>query len=370
MTASTEPTAATSLWRRWRGTMLIVAANTAVAGAIALVTAILALVVEDALPIGTARRFSGLRWIVLVLALIALVTALLWRASVKRHSGTLFYVRLLDDTMTDWQMNAVDLAARQHLALRPVTRWVDLDANTTGGFIDVVDACAVTVAELRAAVLANPEGAGCTIAPNMLWPMALAVGAETPPATDLNLLELPGPHAERTKRPLAFRPPARPAPPGHIRTALGIGDLTLLPGKVGGEGRLGILLAFAPNAQHMTPEQVFSPFGVGEYSRIRPAWVGADLANLLPDSITSQQLADLTQALSDHITHIKASAPNRELVIAAALPKSLAFGLGFCLAQAATRFFSNTHLLHYDSRTQTYLPMRVHPSQPATLASP
>jgi len=58
---------------------------------------------------------------------------------------------------------------------------------------------------------------------------------------------------------------------------------------------------------------------------------------------------------------------NRELVIAAAMPKTLALALGWGLAQGTSRFFNNTHLLHHSEASGRYTPVRVHPSQPTSL---
>jgi hypothetical protein len=369
MGPSEPPSTMVPTWRQWRGTLLIAAANLAVATTVALVTAVLALIVGDVLPIDGPWRFSGLRWTLLAVVLVLLVAAILWRSSVHRQRGTLVYVRLLDQIMNDWHVHAVDLAGRRRMALRPVTRWIDLRSHTEGGVIDVVGPCAELTDELRRTILAGRDDAGSTIAPNLLWPMAIAVGSELPPVKDLRMLELPGAHADLVKEEILFTPPMQPAPPGLVRDALGVEDIKAMPGHRGGAGRLGLLLAFGPSAQHMDPTGVFAAFGVGEYCRIRPSWMAVDLAGLTPDCFTGAQLAILAQALTEQIAHLKDKTGDRELVVAAAMPKALALAVGFGLAQSGIRFFADTHLLHFDSDAQSYLPMRVHPSQPTSLAT-
>src|SRR5262249_26265887 len=113
------PSPLVRVWRQRRGTLLIVSANIAVAVTIAFVTAVLALVVEGLLPVDGPRKYSGLRWGVLAVAVVLLIAVIAWRSTIRRHRGTLFYVRLLDQTMNDWHVRAVDLAARRRLALRP-----------------------------------------------------------------------------------------------------------------------------------------------------------------------------------------------------------------------------------------------------------
>jgi hypothetical protein len=358
------------VWRQRRGTLLIVSANIAVAVTIAFVTAVLALVVEGLLPVDGPRKYSGLRWSVLAVAVVLLIAVIAWRSTIRRHRGTLFYVRLLDQTMNDWHVRAVDLAARRRLALRPVTRWVDLSSHTDHGLIDLVGPTEKLTTELRRAILTSPADAGITVAPNLLWPVALAVGAELPPVNHLTLLELPGARADAQKREIQFVPPTQPAPPGLTRETLGVEDAKTMPGCRPGTGRLGVLLAFGPNAQHMDPAKIFPPFGVSDYYRIRPAWIPVDLAGLTANSFTGPQLATLTHALTEQLTHIKNKNSDRQLVAAAALPKALALALGFGIAQSSTRFLTGTHLLHYDSDSQSYLPLRVAPSQPNSPPTP
>jgi hypothetical protein len=345
--------------KRWRpigGAGWVAVANFLVGTGVAAVAAAGSLLIEDALPIEGSRDLSWERVAALVAALGLLFGAVRWRGRVHRRTGTLFYVRVIDDAMEDWHRLALQAAARRRLSLQSVTRWIDLPARTSQpGPIDVVGVCEQVAAAMQALVDTDRDDTGYTLAPNMLWPVALAVGAELPIVERLDLLELDtASRGHETRFALPSLPAGRP------------GRLTVEHEDYEGAptGRVGLLLAFGKAAVHMDPRRVFADMGISEHYLIRPAWVGADLASLRPGAFDQDQLAALAAGLPVAVAEIKDCAGSRECVVAAAMPKTLAVALGWGLAQATCRFFTGTHLLHYDGPTGRYMPMRVHPSQP------
>jgi hypothetical protein len=332
-------------------------ANFLVGVGVAATAAVASLILEDAFPVGNGtRELSWQRALALVAATALLFGAIWWRGRVHRRTGTLFYVRVLDDTMGDWHRLALRSAGRRRLSLRSVTRWVDLPARTQKGTIEVADVCELVATTLQTLVYTDRDDTGYTLAPNLLWPVALAVGAELPIVERLDLLELDSTSPDQEIR---FTLPAVPADqPDSL--AIDHQACEDVPA-----GRVGLLLAFAKSARQMPPAKVFAGWEVSEHHLIRPAWIGPDLAELESSSLNPEELAKIAVALPAAVAKIKNDAGSRELVLAAAMPKTLAVALGWGLAQADCRFFTGTHLLHYDSTTG-FVPMRVHPSQPVS----
>jgi hypothetical protein len=347
--------AALGLWWRHRGTLLVAAANLFVAAALALTTALLGLVLEDALPVSGHRQVLPWRAFWLAAALLGLFMAILWRGSVHRRTGTLFYVRLIDETWPDWHATPVWVASRRRMSLRSVTRWVDLPDRTRDGVIDLVDVCAKVAAALEAVVNSDRDDTAYTIAPNMLWQPALAIGAELPIVDGLRLLELSGlpDGTGQGVTEISFRPP---------QPSAGDAPLPSPVSRRSAGARVGLLLVFT--GRGLDPDTVFDGMGVGEYYELQPASLGVNPARRTGAILTAAELAKLAAALPAAVAEIKRAAGERELVVAAAMPKTLAMALGWGLAQDTCRFFTNTHLLHHDVETGRYVPVRVHPAQP------
>ncbi|WP_173034009.1 hypothetical protein [Phytohabitans flavus] len=347
-------TAVARWWWQARGTVLVATANFAVAATLAGTAALLALVVQDLLPVTGPRQLSPTRVLCLAATLAALFAALVWRGSVHQRTGTLFYVRLIDDAWPDWHTIPLRAASRRRMSLRSVTRWADLPTHTRDGTIDLVDMCADVAAALEAVVNGDRDDTAYTIAPNMPWPAALAIGAELPIVDNLRLLELPGrPDSAGDGMPeVVFRMP-QPATGG---AALPSATTRRTTGR-----RVGLLLTFT--GRGLDPDTVFDGMDVGEFYELGPAALG--VARHAGPGFTSAQLATLARSLPPAVAAIKQATTGRELVVAAAMPKTLAMALGWCLAQGDCRFFAGTHLLHcVDTKSGHCMPMRVHPAQP------
>lgn len=353
---------ATSWWWRIRGTVLVATANFAVATALAGTAAVLGLVVEDLLPATGHRHMSTTRILWLGIAVAALFATIVWRGSVNRRTGTLFYVRLLNDAWTDWHTTALQIASRRRMSLRSVTRWADLPSRTHHETIDLVDLCAEIAAALEAVVNGDRDDTAYTIAPNLPWPAALAIGTALPIVDDLHLLELSGPPGN----PATAAPgsPTTIAPEISFRLPQPTADTTTPPPPTAHprEGtRVGLLLVFT--GRDLPPDTVFDGMGVGEVYTLDSASMG--VTHRAGDRLTAAQLATLAASLPPAVAAIKRAAGDRELVVAATLPKTLAMALGWGIAQDKCRFFAGTHLLNF-AYPERYQPMRVHPAQPAS----
>ncbi|WP_432902538.1 hypothetical protein ACQP1S_02610 [Micromonospora matsumotoense] len=327
-------------------------ANFAIVTLAALTTAALGLIVEDLVPLKPPRQVSPERVALLAVALVLLFVAVLWRGLIHRRTGTLFYVRLLADDMPDLHDTAIQVAARGRMSLKSVTRWADLPTHTHEGVIDLSATCADIAAALETVVNTDRDDTAYTIAPNILWPAALAIGAELPIVDNLQLLELPDP---RTPKPITFTLTKAVTPATLITEELPLD--TTAP-----DGPIGLILAFAPAAAKMTPLAVFAEYSVSQCRRIRTGAV-SDTAELNRITFTGPEVAAFARPLANAIIAVQDEAGTRGVVIAAAMPKVLAMAIGWHLAQAKTRFFDRTHLLYYDQQSATYTPIRAHPAQ-------
>ncbi|MEU7616648.1 hypothetical protein AB0B27_11175 [Micromonospora rifamycinica] len=327
-------------------------ANFAIVTLAALTTAALGLIVEDLVPLKPPRQVSTERAILLAVALVLLFAAVLWRGLIHRRTGTLFYVRLLADDMPDLHDAAIQVAARRRMSLKSVTRWADLPTHTHEGVIDLSATCADIAAALEIVVNTDRDDTAYTIAPNILWPAALAIGAELPIVDNLQLLELPDP---RTPKPITFTLTKAVTPATLITEELPLDTTTP-------DGPIGLILAFAPAAAKMSPQRVFGEHPVSRCRRIRPAAID-DVAELGDRIFTGPEVAAFARPLAEAIIAVQDEAGTRGVAIAAAMPKMLAMAIGWHLAQAKTRFFDRTHLLHYGQQTAAYTPIRAHPAQ-------
>ncbi|MEV6801901.1 hypothetical protein AB0M91_26665 [Micromonospora rifamycinica] len=327
-------------------------ANFAIVTLAALTTAALGLIVEDLVPLKPPRQVSPERVTLLAAALVLLFAAVLWRGLIHRRTGTLFYVRLLADDMPDLHDAAIQIAARRRMSLKSVTRWVDLPTHTHEGVIDLSATCADIAAALEIVVNADRDDTAHTIAPNILWPAALAIGAELLIVDNLQLLELPDP---RTPQPITFTLTKAVTPATLVTEELPLD--TMAP-----DAPVGLILTFASAAAKMIRQVTFAGCPVSRCRRIRPAVIG-DVSALGDRTFTGSEVAAFAKPLADAIVAVQTEAGTRGVLIAAAMPKVLAMAVGWHLAHAKTRFFDHTFLLYYERGTNTYIPIRTHPAQ-------
>src|SRR5690606_19961471 len=158
----------------------------------AVLTAVLALVVEDLLPKPDEGEpeIVPVRAGILLGTIVVLLGALMWRTAVHDTRGTLFYVQILNEGMANLHTQPLRAARAERLSLRTVTRCVDVTSRRRNGVIDAVEPCHEVGRALEDNVNTDRDDTGYTVAPNLLWPTALAVGAYLPQGDNLRLLEL------------------------------------------------------------------------------------------------------------------------------------------------------------------------------------
>lgn len=333
--------------RRTRVTL----ANFAIVTVATLTTGVVALLAEDTLPKPQDGSWFVLsRWITAVVLLVTLVAVLSFRAHVHRTTGTLFYLHILDESMADRQLEALKVAADRHMATRSISRWADLlDRTTPAGVIDVVDTCAEVGALLEQQINDDTQNTGFVVAPNLLWPMALSVGAYLPNTQTVRLLELSDRSTDWEI--------------GLSDTGSNIIERQLDHAQT--SGPVGVWIALAPSARYFSPETLstrpISRWHVLTYPD------GPPTADQPCPDWTDKQLEQFPAALATNLVELKEAArkEGRELVVVAMMPKVVALALGRQLALKQCRFFAGTHLMHHDPVTG-YLPMRVRPNQPMT----
>lgn len=322
--------------------------------------ALAGLVLAEALPAkGGDPSYSMPRLAALAAGLVLLIAAVVWRRKVRRGSGTLFSVQLLDEEMEDRHQEATKRAARRHMSVRVLTRRFDLRARTSGGVVDLVDVVDDLGRDLASNLNQDRNDTGYSLAPNLLWPTAVALGNWLNRVEDIHFIDFKDQNDDVT-----FRLTDRQNQPVSIKTEEE-------PVFGGAPGRLGIWLAFTEMAAKLSIHD-FVAFGASSVVTLRRAegtpegeFGGAEMCGLAAELATT--LADLRRT----------TPAEREIVVVAMIPKTVGLLLGWHLSQEKVRFFAGTHLMYYDwQRTHEkqlntpYLAMRVHPSQPRHFPAP
>ncbi len=337
-------------WRRLFNARFIDGLNVLIALLVAATSALGSLVVEDLLPLSaeTAWHIEAARGWWLVGLTVALGVVVWVRSGVHRYAGALYYVRILDDQMTDRHDQARISAQRRRMGMKTVSRWADLRSRTTDGVIDVADVCEDVSRSLELVVNNEPGDYGRAIAPNVLWPAALAIGAELPLVDRWEMVEFLNNGDE-----ISFRL-------DEHRDMFGekLGD-TGAPGT----GAVGVILAFTPYCKDFDEKEAFGSLAISNWHRLAPRDVsGREHSGVL----TGEEIGALAEPVAARLAAIKreASQTGRELVVAARMPKALALAVGWHLGCKEVRFFAGTHLLHFDSEQRQRFSVRVHRAQP------
>lgn len=153
---------------RWLDPLIVVVATSATAAA--------ALVLEDALPRpeGGERYFDPPRigWLVASVAL--LVVAVIRRQRIARTAGTLYYIRHLHEWMDDWRLTELEIMKRRYLDRRVIGVWSTAIAER--GAIDVSAEVERVATELQRSMNDDRIDTGFNLAPNLLLPFGIALG--------------------------------------------------------------------------------------------------------------------------------------------------------------------------------------------------
>lgn len=131
--------------------------------------ALAGLIVEDWIPSKGHGRLVA--FLIAIAAASLLVLVVTW---LDKAGGTLYYVRLLFPSMSDWREQAAAEKRREMQDVRIIQRWIVAEPSD-GGF-DVADEVASIGAVLEAEMNRDSDSTGFHVAPNMLFPMAMALG--------------------------------------------------------------------------------------------------------------------------------------------------------------------------------------------------
>lgn len=346
----------------------IVTVLAVVATLLAVVTSLTALVLADLFPPDGRSRILPARGVALATAWTCLLLAMHWGLLRHRPAPLLVHVRIgdeataPDESMRERHLGLLKHARRRGMALKSVTRWADLAPGTERDPLDLVAGCAQTAAAVEAVINLDATSNRLVLACDMPWPAALAVGAQLPATADVQLLELTGgPRGTGVAAPEAVFP--LPRKPARSLDSLVVEQSALIDRSEG--RRVGLVLALTQPPDRTDLQVIFAQLGITEYSLVQPAGVAGTGNAGPPHRFTGRDLSSLARRLPAMIASVKQRCGDRELVIVAAVPSSLALAVGWALAQNPQPFFSGTHLLQYDARTRSYRPVRVHPAQPA-----
>lgn len=318
----------------------------------ALTTASLALVVEDLAPKSDPDAlFDWKRGGWLGSAVVLVLVSLFWRAKARRANGTLFYVQMLDENMADGRLDALDKAAKKRLARRTITRWLDLEGYMSNGVIDVVKPCQEAGYALEELVNNDRDDTANTIAPNALWPMAVALGMHLPADSELKVTELP--IGKRRDQQFPLKESAKTAELYMAETELDepTGD------------RVGVWLAFTPARKRFSVDG-FRQFGVRTAYTVTEDNV--DPADGIDRRFGDEELPRIAAGITEKLLEIKEKHQDTEVVVVAMMTKAVTIAVGWQLAQRKEASLRNTHLMHFDGNRRAYVPMRVRQSQPTT----
>jgi hypothetical protein len=314
--------------------------------------AVLGLVLDNVLPGGAAAvSFSPVRFASMTILLVVLIGSVAFRRWVYRGTGTLYSLSFLDETMLDYHEKAQSDAERRHMAVQLIGRRVDVLGRERDGVVDVVQPRQDLSRALESAMNQDRDDTGYAVAPKLLWPAALAVGASLTRTDRMRFLDY---DKETTEFRLRDKAPERVGvrtKPDHV-----------VPQPTG--GRRGVLLAFTPTAARFDIDQRCKEFGISEVALLGPA------PHVQGRRLTGPQLCRLADDLAGSLADIKRTTGDRELVVVAFLPKTVALLIGWYLSRQQVRFFADTHLMHYVQSDDRFVAMRVHPSQPTAFPAP
>lgn len=372
-----------SLTRIWPngGQWPVLLSNWLVVAIASVITGAVALVAEDLLPknVGEKATLVPGRLSLLLWALAVLVVILIGRAVMHDKKGTLFYVQGLDETMANRHEAPLKAARRARMGMHSITHWLSVSARNDEGVIDVVGPCHELGRALEDAVNSGRTDTGYVVVPNMFWPMALAVGSHLPHPNSLRLLELPPQNRGQMEKSKSRQRRSRrdsaaiefPLTQNKRRADLLTRDVVDIEAPQG--ERVGVWLALTANARNWKSE-CFARFGVSRVNVVSyqgkvPGRDGypPNLDQQYSPNFWRSELEVFGRELADLLWKVKREAGQQELVVIAMVPKTTALALGWYLSQMTwTRgsFFADTHLMHYDEMTRTYIPMRVRESQP------
>lgn len=322
----------------------------------AIVTGAVSLILEDILPkTNPEELFVISRWVFLGASLLLVTLAVWLRYEVRSYSGTLFSVQVLDegvaDRLNEGGMDFRLAANRRYMQLRSIRRWVDYEQEIHQGVIDLQELCHEIGVTLEVLINTAADEDRQTIAPNMPWPMAMAVGAYLPARQfNMHVLELPRQENGREHEfPLRYSE--------EVDTVPSTKQVHQLSGVHG--NRVGVLFTLDRNVDPADLDG-FRPFGTATVYTVEissSSVNGEDSAHYVEPALES-----CGRMIAEELTAIKERHADEELVVSALISPAVALSVGWHLTQHARRLYRGTHLLYFDG--DRFVPMRVRPSQP------
>lgn len=158
--------------------------------------ALAGLVAEDFLPQPRTCCLQGIgdlivwnpQWLRIVLLVAAIGLAALavhWLKRRRASRGTLYYLRFQNETNPDYHRAAVAKASGEYLGFRAISAWCDPEED----IVDVRRAVSGISAEFERAINDDSDDSGYHVAPNLMFPVALAVGYDWIPPQGVTLRE-------------------------------------------------------------------------------------------------------------------------------------------------------------------------------------
>lgn len=317
----------------------------------------LSLLAEDLMPKpGDHFSWSWLRLVVALAALVLLVVAVRFRFQVRQESGTLVSVRALKEGQRDRAGESRELAVRLAMSIRTVHRWFDPHGQAVGGVVDVSDLCSGIGAQTELLINTATDNDTFTVAPNLPWPMGMALGGYLPAEEfPVRLAELPAEGVRKGKTEYFL---LTSLPKGH---ACAEAEPERLDESTG--DRVGIWIGLTKNAG-ARDDAPWREWGVSTRYTIGPSPEIPEDENPHYDG---EQLRTLAYKVAAELVRIKRLHRDRELVVFATMPKAVATAVGWLVVQSGCRFYPGTYLMDYYGPDKRYMPMRVRHSQPRTV---
>lgn len=173
---------------RWLLDVLVLAVT-------AVTTAVFGVCLSEAWPAAgttTAARIDTGHVLTLLIAAVLLILSVLWRWRLRVQHGTLYYVRFLSGWMSDWHLETEREHRRHFLDERVVSR--QISSVPDEGVWDVAAQVDELARDLQATMNEDDISTGFLLAPNLLWPAAVALGYQLHPWPGLQVteFEIPG----------------------------------------------------------------------------------------------------------------------------------------------------------------------------------
>ncbi len=316
--------------RVWVDGAITIAATVSIAAA--------GLVLEDHLPLekdGVRAAAVHDPWRIAWLAggLAILLLLLTCRDWLTRRRGTLYYLRVLDEWMADWHLDQERSRRGGYVDERVVS--YHISAPRRDGVVDIADDLVGVGQAIQATMNEDDISTGFHVAPNLIWPAAVAIGYGFFPFPDVSLLELGQPHgAEPMEWRLDDDAPAsgfatvsvRSALPDRVanaRTVLVTADLT-------GRGSTTLPPGLQPDlririAAFATPSGPINEENRGVLVHSNPdAPHPPEMALVHPAAAAEIVTTTLAAALHDH--------PEAQVYVVLRVPKSVAVAVGHRLS--------------------------------------